>query len=211
MSASRPEADIEYSRGSPASRGGQGPGPTASAGANSARVRPAAPAARAIALLGAALLVAAEFTPLLRVAPATYHAAVIRTVTAGAHHSYALIPVALLAAAMTLSARHRAGRLAPAAVAVLGLVALGIALAGDLPAAHAVGLIRHANGTYATGRSNPGIGLYLETLGAVLLVLAGGAGALLASGAAGPERGAAALPARLRRAPRLARRGREAG
>lgn len=134
----------------------------------------------AAALLGAAVLVAAEFTTLLRVRPATFHASVIQTVTAGAHHSYALLPVALLAIGLALVGRSAESRLAYAAVGVLGLVALGIALLGDLPDVHAVGLIRHANGTYVSATSSAGAGMYLETLGAVVLLVSGAAGVMLA-------------------------------
>jgi hypothetical protein len=128
--------------------------------------------------VGAALLAVAEFTPLLSVGTSG-HVGSLATVTAGSHHSYALLPVAALAALLMLAGRGPRGRLPLLAVAVLGLVALGIALIGDLPDAHATGLIRSAGGALATADSTPALGLYLETLGGVVLVLTAAAGVLL--------------------------------
>ena len=62
---------------------------------------------------------------------------------------------------------------------MLGLVSLLIALLGDLPDAQATGLV----GSLATGlkiaSASPGTGLYLETLGAVVLLITAAAGLLL--------------------------------
>ena len=62
---------------------------------------------------------------------------------------------------------------------MLGLVSLLIALLGDLPDAQATGLV----GSLATGlkiaSASPSTGLYLETLGAVLLLITAAAGLLL--------------------------------
>jgi hypothetical protein len=188
MSASRPEADIEYSRGPRASDAPQTPLARAPVGVVLGVVA------------GAALLVVAEFTPLLRVHSGAYHAGVVATIGTGSHHSYALIPVALLAVALASAARATGNRLALLWVALLGLVALGIALLGDLPDAHAVGLIRQPGGNYVNASSSAALGLYLETLGAVVLLLSGGVGLLLAG--AGNRGGRA----RFARVPSLRRR-----
>jgi len=70
-------------------------------------------------------------------------------------------------------------QLALLALGVLGLAALLIALVGDLPDAQASGLILGPSGRYALASSSPGVGFYLETLGAVILLIAAGAGLLL--------------------------------
>jgi hypothetical protein len=192
MSASRPEADIEYSRGLRASDTSSGASRTLVTGAPTGVVLGV--------LAGAVLLLVAEFAPLLRVHSGAYHAGVVATIGTGSHHSYALIPVALLAVALASAARATGNRLALVSVALLGLVALGIALLGDLPDAHAAGLIRRPGGNYVNASSSAAAGLYLETLGAVVLLLAGGAGLLL--GAPGNQGGRA----RFQRLPSLRRR-----
>jgi hypothetical protein len=173
MNASRPEADIEYSRAPGASRGRL---ETAERGFSPL------PAPLFIAILaGSLLLVVAEFTPLLRVHSGAYHAGVVQTISAGSHHSYALLPVALLAAGLAAVARVSGNRLALASIAVLGLVALGIALFGDLPDAHATGLLRQG-GSYVAATSSVAIGFYLETLGAVVLLVSAAAALVWAGG-----------------------------
>ncbi|HZE06719.1 MAG TPA: hypothetical protein VE127_15930 [Solirubrobacteraceae bacterium] len=135
--------------------------------------------ATGLALLGAALLIVAEFTPLLHVHADTRSGGIIQTLQTGSHHSYALIPVAVLVVLLALSARASGHRLALVSIGVLGLVVLGIALLGDLPDAQATGLVGHAGGPYVTATAVPATGLYLETLGGVVLLLAAGAGLLL--------------------------------
>ena len=129
-------------------------------------------------MTGSALLLVAEFTPLFGIHTASSHAA-LKTVQTGSHHSYALIPIALLCLFLTAEVWRTANRLALLATGVLGLVALLIALLGDLPDAQATGLV----GSLATGlkiaSASPSTGLYLETLGAVLLLITAVAGLLL--------------------------------
>ncbi len=150
--ASRPEARSEYSRGFPA--------------------RIAVPAG---ALAGAALLCAAEFMPLLRLR-AGVRSSIVATVGTGSHHDYALLPIALLVAALADGVR-RASRAAVVAIGLLGVLALGIAVLADLPAVHARGLVLVA-GRPVLASAVPAAGFYLETLGAVVLVLTAGLGAL---------------------------------
>ena len=179
MNASEPEADIEYSRG-PRPPGGPGRGPAGRSGALLTAVAGAG-------VLGAVLLVVAEFTPLAHVASSARNAATVASIGTGAHNSYALLPVAFLAAALSLAARAGRGRLAMLAVGVLGLAALGIALIGDLPAAQATGLVGHAGGGYVSAAASPAIGFYLETLGGVVLLIAAASGVLLSPGAGNPR------------------------
>ena len=207
MSAT-PGAKHEYSRGNAASSGrlepaqgaASGPGQGAASGPGSASSGPAWRGRRrrsrevssrlsglilSATLLAALLLVAAEFATLYHAHIAT-KSTPIKSVTVGSHNSYALIPVALLAAAFGLALRRSGARLLLVGIGLLGLVALLIALVHDLPDAHAVGLADH-NSVNAT--TTAGLGLYLETLGAILLIAAGGLGLVLAGIPRGPATG----------------------
>ncbi len=189
MNASRPEADVEYSRPGGPSKASEPPsdGPYARRSGRWLR------AIQATVLVGALMLVIAEFEPLFQVRAGDSEI-VVRTVSAGDHHSYALLPVAVLAIvlAWALGRGDRLDAAVTAALALLGLAALAIALVGDLPEIHRSGLL----GTAATGLRNArtvaGSALYLETLGAILLLIA--AAAMLATGVAvrlrTPTRGA---------------------
>jgi hypothetical protein len=163
------------------------------------RVSPAALAVSAGGVLGALLLAVAEFMTLFEVHSSAASAA-LQTVSAGSHHSYAMIPIALLAVFLTYGVWLTGSRVALLALAVLGVIALLIALVGDLPDAQTTGLLRssEASGTgsgLANATSSPAIGLYLETLGGVLLLIAGGLGLLAlgdglrGAGGAGPAPG----------------------
>jgi len=85
-------------------------------------------------------------------------------------HGPALLIIAAFAAAM-LAGALRGARPATIALAVLGLVALGIAVIGDVPDLNETGFIGEV---YEDAAAGPSAGFYLETLGGVLL-LAGGA------------------------------------
>jgi hypothetical protein len=172
MSTSEPEAEVEYSRGSRASRGVSGRPAAASGGVR---------IALAIAVLGALALVAAEFLALLHVRSSQRGTGVIASVLTGSHDSFALIPIALIALVFVAAAIRAPARAPLAALLALGLIALAIALLGDLPDARATGLLRLAGGSYASAQASPAAGFYLETLGAVALIAGGGAG-LLAAG-----------------------------
>jgi hypothetical protein len=179
MIASLPEAEAKYSRGRVALRRTRG----RLNGGSEGDWRVAQRAIQAVALAGAAALVVAEFAPLFRVRTDIGHH-VVRSVSAGSHHSYALLPVAGLAVALA-GAVGRSGWPVPAALALLGLAALGIVLLGDLPDVHRAGVL----GTPATGLHDAhtvaGAGLYLAAFGAIAL-LAAGAAALMFSLVAKP-------------------------
>jgi hypothetical protein len=188
MNATPPEAKPEYSRANSGSGGvfdGQGPPDPPSR-----RTRPSLGAAGvlAVAAFGALLLVIAEFTTLFVVRSATASASgTVASQSTGSHNSYALIPVALLALLLAVSGRRAAARAPWAAIAALGLLALLIALIGDLPDSHSAGLVGSATTHFTNAVSTPSAGLYLETLGAVALLIAGGLGVLLRSGTGRPE------------------------
>jgi hypothetical protein len=84
-------------------------------------------------------------------------------------HGPALLIIALFAGAMVVGA-VRGARPAMAALAVLGLVALLIAIVGDVPDLDETGFIGQVYEDAAAGAKG---GLYLETLGGVLLLVSG--------------------------------------
>ncbi|MGZ4232712.1 MAG: hypothetical protein ACXVUE_14515 [Solirubrobacteraceae bacterium] len=144
------------------------------------------------ALLGALLLVVAEFTTLFTVHVET-SSTPIKTVTTGPHHSYALLLIAIVVAVLAVAVWRDTSRPALLAIGLLGVVALLIALLGDLPDAHASGLAGSSTTRYVDASSTPSAGFYLETLGAVVLVITCGVG-FMALGSPGrrPDENAAA-------------------
>ncbi len=128
--------------------------------------------------MGAALLVIAEFMTLYTVHTQA-SSGPFAAISTHAHDFYALIPIALLVAVFAVGAGLLGSRLALLGLAALALVALGIALIGDLPDAQTTGTVLNA-GRYQGATSSPGTGFYLETLGAILLVVVAGCGLLLA-------------------------------
>jgi MFS superfamily sulfate permease-like transporter len=123
------------------------------------------------------LLFVSEFLPLFEVQTSARND-VTRTVVAGSHHSYGLIPLAVLAVALALVWWRSPGRLPALAMAVLAVAALVIALGRDLPDAQASGLAR-SGGTYVAAAASPRVALYLETAAGVILLIAGVGGVLL--------------------------------
>jgi len=177
MTASRPEADSKYSRGNVPARPRRGDSEDPELGWQR-RFETHRNTVLAVGLLGAALLLVAEFTPLLHVhTSGNTHLA--HSVITGSHHSYALVPVALLAAGLAVNAWRSGSRFAMLAIGLLGLLAIGIALLGDLPDAHTVGLVGTSTTGLSTATSSPAIGLFLETGGGAVLILAAAAGMLL--------------------------------
>ncbi|MHB1571513.1 MAG: hypothetical protein ACYC0H_20230 [Solirubrobacteraceae bacterium] len=186
MNASRPEAESEYSRGQgliePDSE------PVSPRISRSRRVPQSSPpiGMRVGGALGAALLVAAELTTIFTVHEA--RAGTVVAVSGGPHHRWALLPIAALVALLSLGrgrapaqpARRRPSGMATRALALcaLGLVALIIAIGIDLPDSRSAGLIGQAGHPYVAAAASAGPGLYLETLGAVAVLLASAAGLL---------------------------------
>ena len=193
MNAPPPEASYEYSRGLSHPDSVPRAGSDARSRAPAPRRGPVIGAILAGGLLGAALLVLAEFTPLFKV-HAAGRAAAVETVSTGSHQTYALLPIAALAAALAFGVWRDRSRPALLALGLLGVIALLIALLGDLPDAQATGLIRSSVAQYADASSTPALGLYLETLGAVALVVTCVSGFILI----GPGAVARAAPARPR-------------
>jgi hypothetical protein len=180
MIASRPEAEAKYSRGRVALRRGL----SRLNGHSERQQRVAQRAAQTVVLVGIAALVVAEFTPLYRVRIDVGHH-IVRSVSADSHHSYALLPIAVLAVVLA-GALGRPGWPVPAALALLGLLTLGIVLLGDLPAIHRAGVVGNPASGLRDAHTVAGPALYLETLGAIALLAGGAAGLFLGLGAGAP-------------------------
>jgi hypothetical protein len=142
----------------------------------------------AAGLLGAVLLLTAEFTTMFEVRTAA-SATPIKSVGTGSHHAYALVPVAVLVAGLAFAVRATGSRPALLAIGLMGVTALLIAVLGDLPDAHASGLVGTAGTHYAPASSRPSAGLYLETLGAVVLLITCVCGLLALGSPSSPRNG----------------------
>jgi hypothetical protein len=129
-------------------------------------------------LLAALLLLAAEFTTLYEVHVAT-SSTPVKSVSGGSNHAYAMVPLALLAAALGVAVARSESRPALLAIGVIGVVALLIALLGDLPDAHATGLAGSPAAGYINASATPSAALYMETLGAILLIATCGLGFMM--------------------------------
>ena len=119
----------------------------------------------ALALVACLLLAVAEFTPLYSIHVITV---TVKSATVGSHHGYAMLIVALAAAAMAVGATRGGSRPAAFGLLVLAVVALVIAFAIDLPVVDDTGLYGR---DFERAVAQPAIGFKLETAGAVLLLL----------------------------------------
>ena len=146
-------------------------------------------AAAAVALVAVALLGIGEFTTVLEVTVGSLEV-VKRRATGGESHGYALLVIAVLAAALTPLAL-RGARAPAAALVVLAAAALAIVLAVDLPATRGSGRLPESL-AYENARARAAAGLGLQIAGAVLLLAAGLVLALV--GRAAPSRGARRPP-----------------
>lgn len=165
MNATPPEANYEYSRGS------RDVGTDSLPGAAGSRPRSAVTAGVLCGgLLGALLLLVAEFTTLYSVRTAST-SVVVKSVGTGSNHAYAMIPIALLATLLAFAVWRAGSRPALLAIGILGVLALLISLLGDLPDAHASGLVGSSTTHYISASSHPSAGFYMETLGAMVLLI----------------------------------------
>jgi len=183
-----PEAHSEYSRGSEAFR--RLSSPLRRRASSPSERRPAGRAAGTggvvlVAVIGALLVLVAQFTALYHVHVAT-SSAPIKTVGTGGNHGWAPVPIALVCLLLAFAVYRYGNRTALLGLVVLGIATLLIALLDDLPDAHSTGLIGSSANTYVQGASSPGAGLYMETLGSVLLLVSGGVGFLMIAPAPRP-------------------------
>ena len=132
----------------------------------------------ALALVGGALLVVADLSTLYRI---TVGMVTEQTVRGGQHHDEALI---VIGAAAVLLAAAGVGRPRAAGVALvaLGIAALVIGPIGDRHDVTSTGFIGRV---FADASAHAGSGYHLELIGAVLLMAAGAAMAVLAWPGAG--------------------------
>lgn len=148
-------------------------------------------------LTGAVLLVVSTFTPVVEIMVLTTSdiAGQDTSITGGDLHGVALVLVALFGLVM-LAGALRGARPAMAALAATGLLALGLIVGLDVPELDNTGQLARL---YEDVSAGAGPGFFLETAGAVLLLLAGG-GLLLTAGDGAPGR-----PERRRRDEAVAR------
>src|SRR5205085_7677734 len=112
----------------------------------------------------------------------------IKSVTAGSNHGYAIGLLAVIAAGLTFAVVRAGSRPALLAIGVIGAVGLAIALIIDLHDAHATGLSGSAATHYVNASSTPSAGMYMETLGAVLLIATCGLGFMMLGSPGAPRR-----------------------
>jgi hypothetical protein len=160
VSARGAEPRPQDSRGLEASRGASQPSRPSFAGFRAAL--------GFTAVAGAILLIVAEFEPIYEIKALT---AVVDSQTGYDRHGIALALLGVVALPMALGASRRGSRAATIALAALGVIAILIAVIADVPDIHKTGLVGEQ---YDQAVANPAIGLYLETLGGALLVMAGG-------------------------------------
>jgi hypothetical protein len=123
------------------------------------------------ALVGGLLLVSSDFSTLFEVRVG----GVVRDrVTGGDQHAYALTLIGAAALPLALAATFGGSRPAAFALGGLGLVAVAIVLAVDLPDVSRTG---YASG-FRSAHTTAARGFYLELAGAALIVLAGAAAVL---------------------------------
>lgn len=140
-----------------------------------------------LAAAGCALLVVAEFSTLYAIQVITVQK---ETTTGGDHHGYALLIIAAAAAFMVYGGIVRGARPAQIGLLVLALAACAVVFGIDYPDVDEEGFIGEA---FERAEASPKTGFYLESLGAVLLLLS--AAAALTFGASGRERREGAVDA----------------
>ena len=205
-----PEANTQYSRANGAFRGvfagrrwtsadGDQPGRQPSVSSDYEAPAFARAAIALGAAFGALLILVSQFTALYQL-HSTASSAVIKTVGTGANHAWAGIPLALAAGALAYAVYRSGSRTALAGLLALGGAMLLIGLLSDLPPTHATGVVGSAAAGYSRAVSTRSAGLYMETLGAVVLIISGGVGVMLL---AGPPADQPSTARRSLRTPRL--------
>jgi hypothetical protein len=143
----------------------------------------------AAAVLGAVLLIVADFTTLRGVRAIT---ADLAHVSAGAEHHHALLIVGALALPTSVWAAIGRSRLAALLLVIGGAVSAYVILAVDLPS---LGRVAPYDTLFASVTATRGSAVYLEIAGAVLLLVSGLAQLLMPSR---PRSATAAAPDRPR-------------
>ena len=133
-----------------------------------------------LAVAACALLVIAEFSTLYEIKVITV---VKETETAGEHHGYALAILSAAAVLMAWGATVGGSRAAAVGMLVLAIAVLVVVFAVDYPDVDEEGFIGVA---FEQAKASPQAGFYLESLGAVVLLLSAAAALLLGRPAAEP-------------------------
>jgi hypothetical protein len=128
--------------------------------------------ATVIALAGGTLLVIADFLDLFRIES---RGLVVEGKTGGESHAYAMLVIGVAVIGAALAARTTEQWPPAAGVALLGVVALIVALAGDLPDATREDLLPAAR----FGKADPAVGFWVELVAAALATASGAAMALV--------------------------------
>jgi hypothetical protein len=118
-----------------------------------------------LAAAGCALLVAGEFSTLYDIKVITV---IKQTTTGHENHAFALLIIAVAAGFMAFGGLVTGARPALFGLLLLSLAALFVVLAIDYPDVHSEGFIGEA---FERAEAGPRTGFYLESLGAVLLLL----------------------------------------
>lgn len=121
-------------------------------------------------LLGALLLGVSQFLSLFHTRIQARRTP-LDTVSVGSAHAWALLPIAVLVAWLGYGVWRTRSRAPLWAAALLGVVSLVISLARDLPYAQRSG-IKLYHGHYVLAVNRVAAGLYLETLGATVVLVA---------------------------------------
>jgi len=121
----------------------------------------------ALGLAAVALLIAADLSTLVQIKVVT----VVKERLSGHHqHGWAVALLGIASIPLIIGAVRGRARPAQLALIALGVAVLIIALAKDLPDTRSTGVIGQR---YDEASAAPGPGFYLETAGAVLLILTG--------------------------------------
>lgn len=138
---------------------------SASQGGRALLARHAADILTFMCLLGVSALVYAEFSDLYKIVALS--GPVLDTRAAADQHSHAVLVIGLGAGVAVLLARLTSSPLPALAAAALGIVALAIALIGDLPDVTSSGFI--SGGEEA--EAQPAAGFWLELVGGVVVTV----------------------------------------
>lgn len=120
--------------------------------------------------LGAVLLVLSDFLTLFEVQTAAGVTVPDGSIKGHENHSFAMVLLGVAALPMAYGATAGGSRPAMTGLAALGLIAIVVALAFDLPDATGTNTLAR---TFESATGHPKLGFYVETLGAVLLLVSG--------------------------------------
>jgi len=124
-------------------------------------------------LAGAALLIAGDLSTLIQVRVVTV---VAQRLSGHSQHDWAVALLGVAAIPLAFGAARRRARPALAGLVLIGAAVMGIALAKDLPDSRSTGVLGQQ---YDQASAEAGIGFYLETAGAAVLIVTGAAGLIL--------------------------------